>query len=79
MKPTDNVWRKLMYPKDRREYHEGFLDTYSQDPHMSLMIERYGRKYYDVVIDIYIERLKKNDFTIGPQSVEEWTKLRESL
>ena len=71
--------RKLMYPKDRREYHEAFLETYNQDTWKNKLISDFGEKYYLKVMEIYKERLEKNDFMIGPQTVSEWEELRKSL
>lgn len=71
--------RKMLYPKNRREYSEAFVEEYSKEPLKSRMISQSGQKYYDEVMRIYQERLAKDDFEIGPQSVEEWEQLREKI
>ena len=68
-----------MYPNNRREYHEAFLETYKEEKWKNKLIADQGEKYYYKVMEIYQERLDKDDFMIGPQSVEEWDELRNSL
>ena len=75
----DENTRKLMYPKDRKEYHEAFLETYKQDKWKNKLISDFGEKYYLKVMEIYKERLENNDFMIGPQTVSEWEELKKSL
>lgn len=71
--------RKMLYPKNRREYTEAFVEEYAKDPLKSRMIESFGQKYYDEVMSIHRERLDKDDFMIGPQSGPEWDQFREQL
>lgn len=71
--------QKLMYPTDRREYTEAFLEEYSKDPWKSKLIEDFGVDYYNEVIRIHQERLDKNNFNIGPQSIKEWDELKNSF
>lgn len=71
--------RKLMYPKNRKEYTEAFLEVYSSSPWKEKLINDFGQKYYDEVIKIHQQRLDSDDFNIGPQSVKEWEELRNQL
>lgn len=66
-----------MYPKNREEYHQAFLEVYSKSPWKDRMIEKSGQKYYDEVMRIHQERLDKKDFdNIGPQTEDQWNELR---
>ncbi len=71
--------RKLMYPKDKKEYHEAFLEHYTQGKPKEKMIEMEGEEYFNEVIRIHRLRLEKNYFNIGPQSKEDWIKFKEEL
>lgn len=71
--------RKLMYPKNRREYHEAFMEVYSQGKAKEGLIKQFGISYYEEVMRIHQERLEKDDFMIGPQSIEEWATYREKF
>lgn len=63
----------------RQAYTQWFLDAYKSEPRRSLMIEQSGEKYYNEVIKIHEQRLQRNNFNIGPQSVDEWEALRKKL
>lgn len=63
----------------RQEYTKWFLEAYKSEPRRTLMIEQVGEKYYNEVIKIHEQRLSRNNFNIGPQSVDEWEILKKKV